>query len=168
MPSKAAARKKAKTKKFPARHGKMTAVENKLVEALVVDAGPDNVDALQERAGALGLVLRRSKDAVRDAIIRAREKISANAEEYARVHLDAAKMAALRGDAGPSQWALERLTAPAEDGKGTERIIEPLASGAPTGPTGPVINIGVALGGMNQPKQLPKARVEVLPDGSEE
>ena len=146
----------------------MTDVETKLVEALVVDAGPDNVDALQARTAALGLVLRRSKDAIRDAIIRAREKISSNAEEYATIHLGAAKMAALKGDAGPSQWALERLSAPSEDGKGTEHIIDPPAA-AQSGPSGPVINIGVALGGMNQPtKQITAIPVSVLPDGSEE
>jgi hypothetical protein len=60
------------------------------------------------------------------------------------IHLEAARTAALTGDAKPAQWALEHI----QDGE--QRVVEREKAG--TGQ--PSISIGIAVGGIPQPRAL--------------
>ena len=152
------------------KRGKMTEAEHHVVEALVADViaqGEQPVEVLQKRGVALGIVLRRSPEAIRDAIIKAQEKLSDQAEEYVDLHLQASRIAAAIGNPEPAQWMLERLTAPGADGKSTLRIVGTPATAVASGPTGPTINIGVALGGRNSSpaRQAAATATEVIDVG---
>ena len=57
-------------------------------------------------------------------------------------HWKAAQVAAEMGDAKPAQWALERIS------EGEQRIVEKEKAGA----SAPMVNIGIALGGVPQPR----------------
>jgi len=61
--------------------------------------------------------------------------------DYARAHFEAAKAAAMKGDARPAEWALQHIKAP-----GGATVIEPPAKGPSEG--GVKILIGVNLGGL--------------------
>jgi len=68
--------------------------------------------------------------------------------EYARLHLDAARISALRGDARPAEWALQTIKA------GDEPVVAPVAKDSVGG--GVKVMIGVNLGGLPEgAKALP-------------
>jgi hypothetical protein len=102
-----------------------------------------------------GRVLGLSKAQVDRALDEAKLLIGANAAEYASLHLEAARAAALKGKSAPMEWALERLN-----------VVKAPEVQAPTGGGGPVINIGIMLPGLSSPPQvqLPSecVNVEVL------
>jgi hypothetical protein len=62
--------------------------------------------------------------------------------DYARCHVEAAKIAAAKGDARPAEWALTTIKA-----AGDTAVLEPPAKVAPAGDGGVKILIGVPLGG---------------------
>ena len=81
---------------------------------------------------------------VREAIKVARQALAGAAETYVELHMLATEVAALKGDASPAQWALERIA------EGGARVVD-----APkTGPTGLGLRIGIAVGGVPQ-RSLP-------------
>jgi len=89
---------------------------------------------------------------------RARAALQAHAEDYVRLHKQAATVAARKGNSQPTQWALEHI-AIVENGK----EIRPIGSGVDrqqldSGSKGPTINIGwIAAPGATQ--SLPDANV---------
>lgn len=82
--------------------------------------------------------------AVRKVIESAREALARRAEDYVELHYMAALNAAAEGDAKPAQWALERITE-----AGARIVDSPKVT-----PTAPSLQIGIAIGGVPQPKQL--------------
>lgn len=136
-------------KALPSRGGgPLSNAEKAAVEALVQSVtSTETEQELQTRGRALGLALGRSSAAIRNEVIRARQRLQERAVLYADIHFQAAQVAATKGDAEPAQWALERITAPAENGKGVERVVQPLKSGEEQSRM-PTVNIGLALGGM--------------------
>jgi hypothetical protein len=128
--------------------GPLSKEEKTVVEAMVMSVQEGESDAdLQTRGRALGLALGRSPEAIRKAVINARQRLQERAVDYADIHFEAAKRAAVEGDAKPAEWALERITAPTENGKGVERIVQPLKSGDEMSRL-PTVNIGLNLGGI--------------------
>jgi hypothetical protein len=57
----------------------------------------------------VGRIFDRDRDTVARQIKTAREFLTGKADQYARLHLEAAGIAASKGDARPSEWALDRL-----------------------------------------------------------
>jgi hypothetical protein len=86
-------------------------------------------------------------------VSRAKDRMTERIDEYVDVHMVAAKVAAIKGDAKPAQWFLENFAT--RDG---ERVIEPPAKEAPA--VMPTFNVGFVLGGMPQQatKQLPPGK----------
>jgi hypothetical protein len=97
---------------------------------------------------------------VRKVIETAREAFARRAEDYVELHFRAAQEAAQNGDAGPAQWAIERIV------EGGVRVVDNMKAA----PTMPSLQIGIAVGGVPQPKQavqvfeVPTA-VDALPPG---
>ena len=79
---------------------------------------------------------------VREAIKAARHALASAAETYVELHMLATEVAALKGDASPAQWALERIA------EGADRVVDAPKSG----PSMPSVQIGIALGGSIAPK----------------
>lgn len=152
--------------------GRLSPVEKLTVEAMVASVkGDESLEQLNIRGRALAMALGRSPAAIRKAVVEARERIQSRAGDYADLHFEATKVAAKEGDAKPAEWALERITAPSESGKGVERIVQPLKT-SEEGPRMPVVNIGVSLGGISAGaslkthvavKELPPIDVEAEP-----
>lgn len=115
-----------------ARKGRMTKAEKALLEA--VDPKAD----IREAAIALAPVLQRNPEALRAAIVEARERLVNRAGQYADLHLQAAQVAAGQGNAKPAEWALERLS------YAEERIVEPTPRG-PEGPVGTAIQVRIEM-----------------------
>lgn len=139
--------------------GRMSESEKELIERFLLSRPEgETLDTSTRRAKALAVVMGRSVETVRAAIVKAADLLAQRSEEYADLHFVATKIAATKGDAAPSQWALERISAESADGKGRVRIVEPLKSDSDT-PMMPTINIGLALGGIPDPgraiKQIP-------------
>lgn len=63
--------------------------------------------------------------------------------EYASVHFEGAKMAALKGDTRPAEWALTHIRRP-----GDTAVLEPPKKESEGGSSGPRVIIGVQLGGI--------------------
>lgn len=100
----------------------------------------------------------------------AREALKAKALELYELQLEIVKTALANGEfevaAKANQWLIEHM--PAEDGTkmidtsiDTNKIVE-------KGPTGPMINIGFQLGGINQTKELPLPTVSVVDGESQD
>lgn len=144
----------------PGRSGPMSAPEKELIERFLL-ARPEGeeINTATKRAKALAVVMGRSTETVRRAIVSAAQRLAERSEEYTDMHFVAAKIAAAKGDAAPSQWALERISAEGEEGKGRIRIIEPLKTEGDA-PQMPTINIGLALGGIANP---PVAMKQISP-----
>jgi hypothetical protein len=89
---------------------------------------------------------------VKSVMKAAKSKMQAAVEEYVDIHLVAAKVAALKGDARPAEWALENI---AVEG---ERVVDPPQKNVPQ--AAPTFNIGFAIGGMPQRVALPAAKTD--------
>lgn len=86
---------------------------------------------------------------VREVMSAARETMQRRVGEYVEIHMVAAKVAAMKGDAEPAQWALENI---AVEG---ERVVNPPVKNLP--PPAPTFNLGFNIGGMPQRVALPAA-----------
>src|SRR5439155_1238146 len=84
---------------------------------------------------------------VREVVAAAKETLQRRVGEYVEIHIVAAKVAAMKGDADPAQWALENI---AVEG---ERVVDPPQKNLP--PAAPTFNLGFVIGGMPQRPQLP-------------
>jgi len=93
---------------------------------------------------------------------RARQALAKEAEFYVRNHKTAAQVAAKRGNAAPSEWALTHIAAVDDQGK-EQRIVAPSVDRQQieAGNRAPVINIGF-LTAPAAPKQLEAANVQVI------
>lgn len=80
---------------------------------------------------------------VREVMSSAREQLQRRVGDYVEIHLVAAKVAAMKGNADPAQWALENI---AVEG---ERVVAPAQKNLPPPP--PTFNLGFVIGGMPQP-----------------
>jgi len=99
-----------------------------------------------------GRVLGLSKAQVDAALDEAKLELQARAAEYARLHIQAATVAAEKGKAEPAQWALERLG-----------VVQPPAPQPVQSGGGTVIKIGIALPGLSHAAgQI----ITVTPDGA--
>jgi hypothetical protein len=141
------------------RGGSISKVEQALISQFVLDQ-PREVT--EKQVTALSKVLRRSKEAVRDMVVKAREKFNESATFYVQSHKRAVLRAldvktkdgeydakALDVAARASQWALENLSA-----EGQRVVDKPLAGKDHSGPR---IVVAVRVGGLND-----KPAVEVV------
>ena len=78
-----------------------------------------------------------------------------NLEEYARLHIEATRIASLKGDSRPSEWALQTIKL------GGAPVIQPMAKDG-GGATGVKVLIGVQLGGL-PPGTGPTTEIAVTP-----
>lgn len=141
--------------KPPLKPGSLTQAEHAAVDALVMSSEPgETEEQFQERTKALSLALRKSTAAIKSAVPKARERLQERALSYADLHFEAAQIAAMKGDASPAQWALERIKDKDEKGK-TQHIVAPVKS-EDNGPRLPTVNIGVMLGGIAPNASLAK------------
>lgn len=135
---------------YPSKTGpkSLETTENIITAALAIldenaERGP-LAQAASEAAVSLGIDA--SGRPIKVVIKAAREALARRAADYANLHWQASVMAAMKGDAGPAQWAIERIA------EGGQRIIDAPKSG----PAAPTLQIGIALGGMptapNQPR----------------
>lgn len=111
---------------------KRRALTTETTAALV--ALTENGLSRSDAAKALGL----QKAQVDRALDEARLEIQARAAEYARLHLEASRVAAEKGKAEPMQWALERLG-----------VVEQPKPVEHPGGGSTVIKIGIALPGLS-------------------
>jgi hypothetical protein len=77
-----------------------------------------------------------------------------NLEEYARLHVEAARVAALKGDARPAEWALQTIKV------GDGPVVTPVAKEGGGGGGGVKVLIGVQLGGL-PPGTIPSTAISV-------
>lgn len=94
-------------------------------------------------------IVARDTTTIKALIKSARQSMQSRAEDYVDAHWAATTVAAALGDAKPAQWALERIS------EGEQRVVEKEKAGS----TSPNITIGIALGGVPQPK----AAIDVTP-----
>lgn len=87
---------------------------------------------------------------VREVIRTARELMQRNVQRYVELHLSAAEVAAAEGDAGPAQWALERIA------EGNDRVVDPPKGG---GLQTPSLRIGIAVAGVPAARAVESAPV---------
>lgn len=148
---------KAKKRVFR-RAGRLTKTDKAVVAAMVKDA-PGELTTKQ--VSALSAALRRTPNAIRDAVVEAKESFNADALFYTDTHKQVVAAALANGDSKSlevarkgSAWAMTNIT---QDGK---RIIDKVESG----PQGARILIGIKVGGVKQ------ETVEALPmlEGGEE
>lgn len=104
--------------------------------------------ALMDKLSAAAIARKLECDprAVRSVIKSARNALASRAELYVELHVHAATVAAMAGDAKPAQWAIERI---AEEG---ERIIDPPDDAKPS--TVPTFTLGFVVGGMPAPRPV--------------
>lgn len=121
-------------------------------EQLVAKAMTDTTSTPQEIAKAVGVST--SGVPVREAIKKARQVLANAAEKYVELHMVATEIAAMKGDAGPAQWALERIA------EGGQRVVDAPKTG---GPTGPGLRIGIAVGGVPQRSLPPTVDIDEVP-----
>lgn len=136
------------------RNGTVSKAEQALVTQFVKDQ-PREVT--EKQVTALSKVLRRSKEAVRDMVAKAREDFTSSADFYVKAHKTTVERAlavtnkegehdpkALDVAAKATQWALENLSAEGQ------RIVDKPSAGK--GDSGPRIMVGIQLGGLNNSK----------------
>lgn len=87
---------------------------------------------------------------VREIMSTAKEQMQRRVGEYVEIHIVAAKVAAMKGNADPAQWALENITVEGE------RVVDPPQKNLPPPP--PTFNLGFMIGGMPQRAALPPAK----------
>lgn len=142
---------------YPAKKGPMTleTTENVIETALRIldDEGKTGSMVQAIRAAAVDLGVEANGRPIKAVIKSAREALARRANDYADLHWNAAVMAAMKGDAGPAQWAIERIA------EGGQRIIDAPKSG----PAAPTLQIGIALGGMPTAPNQPRITAAELP-----
>lgn len=97
----------------------------------------------------------------------AREMLKERAQEILTDYIETAKAAREAGEfeaAGEMYWKLiEHMPADTPEERIVDTSVDKQQKQLEKGPTGPTINIGLALGGLPQPKALPAAKhVEVI------
>lgn len=142
---------------YPAKRGPLTleTTENVIETALVIlTETADREEATRAiRTAAVELGVEANGKPIKAVIRAAREALARRANDYADLHWKASVMAALKGDAGPVQWAIERIA------EGGQRIIDAPKSG----PAAPTLQIGIALGGMPTAPNQPRITAAELP-----
>lgn len=142
---------------YPAKRGPLTleTTENVIETALaILDAEGKSGSMVQAiRSAAVELGVEANGKPIKAVIKSAREALARRANDYADLHWNAAVMAAMKGDAGPAQWAIERIA------EGGQRIIDAPKSG----PAAPTLQIGIALGGMPTAPNQPRITAAELP-----
>ncbi len=135
------------------RRGAPSKAEKALVAQVVQDfpgeLGPSQVNALAK-------TIKRTKEAVKEMILQAKENFVSEAESYVALHKKVVEAAYANGDAKSldvaakgAQWAIENIGA-----EGT-RIIE----AAKTVPQGMKLLIGVNIGGLREPGKIESGKV---------
>lgn len=126
----------ARRRRQPAKKGRPTDAEGqKIAETVLAMMGSKPPEAIAR-------VVHRDTTAIKAVIKSARQSMQSRAEDYVEAHWNATKVAADLGDAKPAQWALERIS------EGEQRVVEKEKAGT----SSPSISIGIALGGVPQPK----------------
>jgi hypothetical protein len=134
-------------REHPAKVGRPSNAEAAEAAAVVFDAMKREM-TVPETAARLGA----GQDGrrVKELLKTAREVIRERIGEYVDIHLVGAKVAALKGDTRPAEWALENLDV---DG---ERVVTAPNKNPPQ--VAPTFNLGFMIGGIPaQAKQLPAA-----------
>lgn len=134
-------------REHPAKVGRPSNADAAEAASVVFDAMKREM-TIPETAARLGAGQdgRRTKELLQTA----REVIRERIGEYVDIHLVGAKVAALKGDTRPAEWALENLDV---DG---ERVVTAPNKNPPQ--VAPTFNLGFVIGGIPaQAKQLPPA-----------
>lgn len=96
----------------------------------------------------------------------ARELLRQKAEEIISMYMENAKKAQDSGDyetaAKSLQWLLEHMPADMDGVKVVDQSVDKKAIAEGPKNAGPTIQIGIAVGGMRKPSELPAAHVEVI------
>ena len=132
----------------PAKKGRPTRAERELAVRLAVGL----MDSTSPEK--IARVVARDTTTIKAVIKAARQDMQSRVGDYVEAHWNATKVAADMGDAKPAQWALERIS------EGEQRVVEKEKAGA----TSPNITIGIALGGIPQPK----AAIDITPITSQQ
>ncbi len=128
--------------KHPGRRGRIPAD----VKDLIMSEALANLQATPQEIAIKAGVSTRGRP-VRDIIKTARETLASRAEELVECVVVAAKIAAVAGDHKPAAWALERIQ---EEGL---RVVDPPQEpGAAAPKQGTTFHLGIAIGGVPQPK----------------
>jgi hypothetical protein len=122
---------------------------------------------LSKRGASQGLISRvtgRDRGTVARVLAGARSLLASRAGTYADLHLDAARVAALKGDARPSEWAMDRLgvVEPRREDAGSGKVQVSIGVVLPGLPGGPVVG---APGARSAVRVVPSGG-GVLPSGS--
>jgi len=83
-----------------------------------------------------------SKDGGEALATKVRAKLQTNLEEYVTLHIEAARVAAVRGDSKPAEWALQTIKA------GASPVVTPPAKAGEGGGGGIKVFLGVQIGGL--------------------
>lgn len=143
--------KRKPSKRRVKRFGSLSKIEKQVIAQVVHDSP---AEVTPQQVSALALTLRRSPEAIRNAVADARESFSADALNYVEIHKQTVEAALKAGDSKSlevarkgSAWAITNI---AHEGK---RVIDRPESG----PQGSKIIIGIRIGGIKQ------ETVEALP-----
>jgi hypothetical protein len=127
--------------------GRLTNLEKSLIESMVMNTPHE---LTRQQVDAAAMMLKRSRQAIKNHVAKAKEALQRNASRYVDLHLEAAETALANGDTDTArkaaEFALKHISASDDDG--TVALIDaPAAAAAPAGPS---IRIGIALGGMRK------------------
>ncbi len=130
---------------------------SKAERAMVAQVVQDFPGELQNaQVTSLARTLKRTKEAVKEMILQAKENFVSEAESYVSIHKRVVETALENGDSKSlevalkgSQWAIENI------GSEGSRIIE----AAKEGPQGMKLLIGVNIGGLREPGTIESGKV---------
>jgi hypothetical protein len=124
-------------------------------EALVEVAAraPEAIDI-----GRMSQVMHRSPEAIKEMVRAARVKLQERAGEYADLHLEAAKRALDSGEPDVARKAAEFILS--RVGEGDVRVLD--SEAGQTGPSGPQVIIGFAVGASKLLTEPPAIKAEVV------
>lgn len=137
---------KRRRREHPAKVGRPSNAEQVEAVNTVFEAMKREIDpSIEDMAAAVGAGQdgRRVKDIMRTAKSALQQAVG----EYVEIHKVAAKVAAMKGDSRPAEWALENI---AVEG---ERVVDPPQKNLP--PAAPTFNLGFVIGGMPRQQALP-------------
>lgn len=128
----------------PRRSGSLSKAEKAVIAHVVTDSP---AEITQRQVIALAQTLRRRPEAIRDAIVEARDNFNAEANFYVETHKKVVETAVANGDPKSlevarkgSAWALTNMS---HEGK---RVVDK----PDVGPVGSKIVVGIAIGGIKQ------------------